>query len=253
MSTSAATTTAEVRAPYDAMGPVRRLGLEVGTPVSLPFDTILFDADGVMQTVDEEWWFAMTALIGDHADHDQVKRFLGDVMAAELPSLAGRLPFEGPLQEVLQRWEVTRPAEEGLRMWQHIDVDPLMVEAVQELRAAGLRCALTTNQHPERAAYMRDNLGYDEVFDDLFYSCELGVAKPDPAYFSSVVERLGVDPSRTLFVDDNAENVASAAGVGLVSELFMSEGSRVELDRILEAYAVPELDEHPADVPTDRP
>lgn len=203
------------------------------------FDAILFDADGVMQTVDEVWWYAMSALAGDEADEERVTRFLGDVMSAELPSLAGQLPFLGPLTEVLQRWEVTMPAEDVLRMWQHIDVDPVMVKAVQDLRADGVRCALTTNQHPERAAYMRENLGYDEVFDGLFYSCDVGLAKPDPAYFRTVVERLGTDPARTLLLDDNANNVAGAKEAGLVAELFMPEGSRGELDRIFEAYADP--------------
>ena len=201
------------------------------------FDAILFDADGVMQTVDEEWWFAMTALIGEGADEDRVKGFLGDVMTAELPSLAGQLPFLEPLREVLERWQVAMPAEDVLTMWQHIDVDPVMVDAVQELRATGVRCALTTNQHPERAAYMRENLGYADVFDVLFYSCDLGVAKPDPAYFRTAVERLGTLPGRTLLLDDNADNIAGAKEAGLAAELFMPEGSRVELDRILTAYA----------------
>ena len=202
------------------------------------FDAILFDADGVMQTVDEEWWFAMTALIGEGADEDRITRFLGDVMTSELPSLAGQTPFLEPLREVLERWQVAMPAEDVLTMWQHIDVDPVMVEAVQELRAAGVRCALTTNQHPERAAYMRDNLGYADVFDVLLYSCDMGVAKPDPAYFRTAVERLGTRPARTLLLDDNADNIAGAKEAGLVAELFMPEGSRVELDRILAAYAV---------------
>ena len=202
------------------------------------FDAILFDADGVVQTTDVKWWYAMTALIGTD-DEEQVKRFLRDIMAAELPALAGRTPFVGPLAEVLARWQVTTPAEEVLQQWQHVDVDLTVLAAIQELRAAGLRCALATNQHPERGAYMRENLGYDEVFDDLFYSCELGVAKPDPAYFSEAARRLGTEPGRTLLVDDNADNVAGAKEAGLAAELFATGGGRAELDRILSAYADP--------------
>jgi HAD superfamily hydrolase (TIGR01509 family) len=198
------------------------------------FDAILFDADGVLQSTDEKWFYAMTALIGTD-DEKQVERFFGDIMAAELPSLAGRLPFEGPLGEALATWRITTPAAEVLQLWHHVDVDRGVVAAVSELRAQGIRCALATNQHPERAAYMRENLGYDEVFDDLFYSCELGVAKPDPAYFTEVVRRLGTVPGRTLLLDDNADNVAEAKEAGLVAELFASDGGRSELDRILEA------------------
>jgi putative hydrolase of the HAD superfamily len=199
------------------------------------FEAILFDADGVVQTTDEKWWFAFTDLIGS-SDPDRVQRFLGDIMAAELPALAGTTTFVGPLSEVLRRWQVTTPAKEVLRMWQHIDVDLSMIAAIRELTAQGMRCALATNQHPERAAYMRDTLGYDEVFAELFYSCNEGVAKPDPAFFRRAVERLAVAPQRTLFVDDNPDNVAGASEAGLVAELFAQDGGRPELERILAEY-----------------
>ena len=199
------------------------------------FDAILFDADGVLQATDEKWFYAMTALIGID-DEKQVERFFGDIMAAELPSLAGETPFEGALGEVLARWKVSEPAAEVLRLRHHVDVDQEVVAAVHELRADGVRCALATNQHPERAAYMRDNLGYDEVFDDLFYSCDLGVAKPNPDFFATAVRRLGTDPGRTLLVDDNRANVAGAKEAGLMAELFAIDGGRAELDRILGAY-----------------
>jgi putative hydrolase of the HAD superfamily len=198
-------------------------------------EAILFDADGVVQTTDEKWWFAFTDLIGS-SDPDRVQPFLGDIMAAELPALAGTTTFVGPLSEVLRRWQVTTPAKEVLRMWQHIDVDLSMIAAIRELTAQGMRCALATNQHPERAAYMRDTLGYDEVFAELFYSCDEGVAKPDPAFFRRAVERLAVAPQRTLFVDDNPDNVAGASEAGLVAELFAQDGGRPELERILAEY-----------------
>jgi putative hydrolase of the HAD superfamily len=201
------------------------------------FDAILFDADGVVQATDEKWFYAITALIGTE-DEEQVERFFGDIMTAELPSLAGRAPFAGALGEVLARWRITTPAAEVLQLWHHVDVDRGVVATVQELRGRGVRCALATNQHPERAAYMRENLGYAEVFDDLFYSCELGVAKPDPAYFTEAVRRLGIEPGRTLLLDDNPDNVAGAKEAGLVAELFASDGGRTELDRILGAYVL---------------
>jgi HAD superfamily hydrolase (TIGR01509 family) len=204
--------------------------------VTAAFDAILFDADGVVQTTDEKWFYAMTALIGTD-EEEQVERFLGDIMRAEMPSLAGQRHFVEPLADVLERWRVDMPAAEVLRLWHHIDVDGAVLAAIQELRANGVRCALATNQHPERAAYMRENLGYDEVFDDLFYSCELGVAKPEPAYFAKAARRLGTEPGRTLLVDDNADNVAGAKEAGLVAELFATGGGRAELDRILAAYA----------------
>ena len=79
---------------------------------------------------------------------------------------------------------------------------------------------------------MRESLGYDEVFDDLFYSCELGVAKPDPAYFTEAVS-----PPRHRARHPAARRQrrqrGGGEGAGLVAELFASDGGRTELDRIL--------------------
>jgi HAD superfamily hydrolase (TIGR01509 family) len=46
-------------------------------------------------------------------------------------------------------------------------------------------------------------------------SCEVGVAKPDPLIFQMCLTRLGVEPSRALFVDDRIENIEGAARLGL--------------------------------------
>ncbi len=54
--------------------------------------------------------------------------------------------------------------------------------------------------------------------DGLFFSCDLGVAKPDPGFFRAIVDTLRVDPARMLFVDDVVANVHAARSVGLAAE-----------------------------------
>ena len=125
-------------------------------------------------------------------------------------------------------------------MWQHLLVDPEMIEAAEALRAEGLVCALGTNQHRERGVYMRRELGYERVFDPIFISAEIGVAKPDPAYFRHAVDQLGLPARSILFVDDVLANVESARSVGLVAEHFAKDAGRPELDRILALHGLAE-------------
>ena len=200
--------------------------------MTLAVDVILFDADGVLQTTEEKWWYALSDLIGP-ADSDRVAAFFADLQTTERATLTGVTPFLPRLRELLERWSVSTPAEEVIELWHHIDVDPEMITAVRELTAAGTRCALATNQHWERATHMQQTLDYDEVFAPTFYSCAIGLAKPDPDYFKFALGALGVAPDRALFLDDNADNVAAALGVELRAELFDRYGSRPELDRIL--------------------
>jgi len=96
------------------------------------------------------------------------------------------------------------------------DVYPDVVPAFAALRALGLRVVLAGNQPGRRAAQLHA-LGLP--VDDLVTSDELGVEKPDPAFFAAVLARLGVDdPSRVLYVGDRVDNdVLPASEAGLAT------------------------------------
>jgi putative hydrolase of the HAD superfamily len=55
------------------------------------------------------------------------------------------------------------------------------------------------------------------MFQRHFPSYQLGLAKPDPAIFESVVRELDLPAGRVVFLDDNQANVDSAAAVGLLA------------------------------------
>ena len=102
----------------------------------------------------------------------------------------------------------------------------------------GFRCALATNQQNLRGAYMRGSLGFEEVFDEQFYSWELGLAKPDRA--TSARSWTGSTPAadHVLFLDDNAANVAGARAAGLQAELFPRDGGLAALTPILARHGI---------------
>jgi putative hydrolase of the HAD superfamily len=56
-----------------------------------------------------------------------------------------------------------------------------------------------------------------DEFDVVFNTAELGVAKPDPVVFRTVLDTLGVSPDAAVFVDDMPGNVAGAASVGMAA------------------------------------
>ena len=82
-------------------------------------------------------------------------------------------------------------------------------------RAAGGRTALLSNSGPEVMARVRADHPLEARFDAVVISCEVGLAKPDPRIFRLCLERLGLPADAALFVDDRADNVEAAAGVGL--------------------------------------
>ncbi len=56
--------------------------------------------------------------------------------------------------------------------------------------------------------------GFPELVDDLVYSHEMGLAKPDRAIYALTTERLGVRPDEVVFLDDKDENVVAAREFG---------------------------------------
>ena len=86
------------------------------------------------------------------------------------------------------------------------------------MRANGYGVHLGTNQELNRAAHMSSALGYDALFDVCCYSCHLGVAKPDPAFFAAAARRISAQPASILFIDDSARNVEGARAAGLAAE-----------------------------------
>jgi len=108
-----------------------------------------------------------------------------------------------------------RPVEAaGLltRMFAGFRSEPLMVGVLHRARAAGIRTALLSNSWG--LDYPRD--GWDDLFDAVVISGEVGMRKPEPGIFLLVAERLGIHPDRCVMVDDLGPNVRGAAAVGMV-------------------------------------
>ena len=100
-----------------------------------------------------------------------------------------------------------------------------MVALVRDLRAAGLRTGLLTNNARELRSLWWDLLPYDELFDDIVDSSEVGLRKPNPAVYRLALDRLGATAHRTAFLDDIASNVAAALAEGMVGVLVEGDGA----------------------------
>lgn len=58
----------------------------------------------------------------------------------------------------------------------------------------------------------------DRLFTHAFYSYDLGLWKPDPAIYTTVLDSIGFTADQVLFLDDNPDNVASARALGIFTE-----------------------------------
>jgi putative hydrolase of the HAD superfamily len=196
---------------------------------------VLFDADGVIQRTAGDWRDKFSAMLDDPTNLDA---FVADVFAAERPCLTGAIDFPTQLGEVLQRWRSRTTVEQALSVWTNIEVDRGVLELVSALRRANVFCCLASNQQAHRAGYMSAELGYRSVFDREFYSCRVGHAKPDPAYFQHILGELQLAPEQALFIDDVEPNIISARRVGIPSVHFAANAGANALSEHLSAHDI---------------
>ena len=67
----------------------------------------------------------------------------------------------------------------------------------------------------ENTRPLLDRLGLTALVDELVLSCEVRAVKPDPAIFDAAVDRLGVRPGESLFVDDQPAFCRAAEARGI--------------------------------------
>lgn len=142
-----------------------------------------------------------------------------DAIARELTPLIGPTEAEHAVAE----WAAYRG-----------DVDPEMLAVVARLRSR-LPVHVLSNAHD---CFLDDmqQLGLVGAFDGFHSSAELGVAKPDPAFYLAATERIGIPPERCLFIDDRAENVEGARSVGMTASTFTTPAA---VDQLISASAEP--------------
>ena len=59
------------------------------------------------------------------------------------------------------------------------------------------------------------NRSFDDLFVKAYFSHEIHLAKPDKKIFEFVLDAQNLNPYETMFIDDNADNIAAAQSLGI--------------------------------------
>jgi epoxide hydrolase-like predicted phosphatase len=87
-----------------------------------------------------------------------------------------------------------------------------MTSLVTRAHASGIRTALLSNSW----GHDYDRSDWQEMFDAVVISGEVGMRKPEREIFELTLDRIGLPAGECVFIDDIAHNVAAAAEAGLV-------------------------------------
>lgn len=98
--------------------------------------------------------------------------------------------------------------------WKSDRVDTTLVNYIRSLRSS-YKTGLLSNAFSNLREVITGTWRFEDAFDVMIISAEVGLVKPDPRIYALALDRLDVAPSEAIFVDDFLHNVEGARAAGL--------------------------------------
>ncbi len=119
--------------------------------------------------------------------------------------------------------------------WAGDQVDHDLCDYIRRLRAR-YHTGMLSNSWARDSRAMAKKFGFADCFDVFVTSAEVGVMKPDARIYQIAMQRLGVSPSESVFVDDFSENIEAARRLGMhVIHFAAPAQAREQLEELLGA------------------
>lgn len=194
---------------------------DVRAPAAERPTAVVFDLGGVL--VDWNPRYLYRSLFDDEA---AMERFLAEVttQAWNLEQDRGR-PFDEAVAILVREHpEEAELIEAYWRRWPEMLGDPHadVVAILAELRATGVRLLAMTNWSAETYPLAIPRYPFLDWFEAVIVSGDVGLVKPDPAIFQLLIDRHGLEPARTVFIDDTEANIQTATSLGFRAIRFTS-------------------------------
>ena len=194
--------------------------------------TVIFDLGGVLVQLDwDRVCGEFSALSG--RENEFVRRevingpigrstMIGQLGPREFHrSLCDRLGVDLGYADFVDTWNGLLSANESI------------VPLVGQLQA-GHQLVLASNTDLIHFTHAMENFSVLRLFDRYFLSYEMGLLKPDVAFFQHLLQALAIPAGDCVFIDDRADNVAAAANVGIVAVQFSDSGQlQTDLSAVL--------------------
>ena len=199
-------------------------------------DTVIFDIGGVLVGLGRFRFLEKRGLTGELA-----KRVMDATMRSEdwvqldLNNLSE--------EEILHRFIRNDPEIEVEIRHMFADVHGIVTPREESLpwlrhvRDSGRKVLFLSNYSPKIMRECADALYFLPEMDGGLFSCDVHLAKPDPAFYQMLVHKYDLDPARCVFIDDLEANLAPAGEIGMQTIHFESlKQAREELDFLLTGF-----------------
>lgn len=203
---------------------------------------VIFDMDGVLVDSEpfhieiEKRQFILNQVSISDEEHHQFMGIATDVM----------------WKTIVQKYNLKLPAEtlieqnrtESIRFFSEVSEIPVMpglVELLEKLKTSNYLLAVASSSFPEIIELILERTGLKKYFQVIVSSQEAGKSKPEPDVFLLAAQKLGVDPSDCLVVEDSANGIKAAQSAGMRCVAYQGSGanpqSQKEAETVVQNYA----------------
>ncbi len=190
----------------------------------------IFDMDGVL--VDNlayhvRAWQQLGRELGRVLKEDEIRAVFGQ----RNREMIGRLIGPGLREEDIPR--LTERKEQIYRDTIAPELRPAagLVDFLQRLRGAAIRCAVATSGPPANADFVLDRLAIRSFFAAVVTGADVTRSKPDPEIFLLAARRLGLPAERCVVFEDSTAGIEAARRAGCACIALATTHSAEELTK----------------------
>jgi epoxide hydrolase-like predicted phosphatase len=203
----------------------------------MPIRAVIFDFGGVLyHQPDMKMARRFQIMLGLKND-----KFISAVLASPNDNefitdiMVGKIAEQEIWEMLAHRWKVNVELVNWLRetLMSRKRLNTELADFMGGLRPR-YKTAILSNAGTDARRTFTDIYGLNQVADEMIISAEERVAKPDRRIYQITMERLRMDPSEIVFVDDLIENVEAARQLGINAVHFKNNAQAItEVQRYL--------------------
>ena len=135
----------------------------------------------------------------------------------------GKISTSDFLNEIKRQTRYSGPTEDLLTAWNAmlLNVPEERLDALVEMKHNYNTYLLSNTCEPHIEAFEKELenehgiKNFDDYFDKVYYSCRMGMRKPNKEIFEFVLSENNLKPEETVFIDDSPQHVKGAGECGI--------------------------------------